>query len=195
MPGKEGHSGLAPEARLSKKPRLAGPGYVQNINMNVRLEVRTANKAEEPLIKSLLDAYLRELSSYRDIAVDATMVVDYPYLHLYWSELERYPFILRSSSELAGFALIRQIAAQPATCMSVAEFYVVPDKRRQGLGRAAAQLLWKRFPGTWQLQVMKGNQPAMEFWRACIQEYASAWWVEEIQAPDGQRLYYHFEVS
>lgn len=160
----------------------------------MKLEIYTADKNEELLLKSLLNAYLQELRMYRQIPVGATTASEYPYLQLYWSEAGRYPFLLKVSGELAGFALVRQVAEKPKPCMSMAEFYVSPSKRRQGVGWEAVQRLFHQFPGAWELQVIKGNQPAMEFWRRCIQFSASTWQVESILAQDGPRLFYHFEI-
>ncbi len=161
----------------------------------MNLEVHLASQKEKTQMVAMLGDYLQELRHYREIPVGATTAREYPYLRLYWSESGRYPFLLRVAGEMAGFALIRQTAVQPKPCMSMAEFYVTPDQRRQGVGSAAVQLLLNRFPGAWELQVIKGNQPAMEFWRGCIQAFARNWRVEEIQALDGQRLFYHFEIQ
>lgn len=158
-------------------------------------KIQLASVEEKDTIAIMMEAYLHELSAYREIAIGATTVAEYPYFKLYWIEPERHPFFIHYAGEVAGFALIRQVRLYPLACTSVAEFYILPGKRRLGIGRTAVQLLWKHFPGDWELQVIKNNKPGLEFWRSCIHTYASSWRVEEIQAQDGKRFFYHFEIK
>lgn len=158
------------------------------------IEVREAAKDEQALIETLLDQYLQESSPFREVAVGATDAAGYPYLPYYWSEVDRLPFTIWSNNELAGFALIRRIGDDHGWVMQVAEFFIKPEYRRQGIGQAAAAALWKQFPGRWELQVMKGNRAAIEFWSTCVKAQAQGWHMNEILADDGQRLCFHFEV-
>jgi hypothetical protein len=41
---------------------------------------------------------------------------------------------------------------------------------------------------------MSRNHAATAFWRRCIEGRATAWGVEGYSAPDGRRLFFHFEV-
>ena len=56
--------------------------------------------------------------------------------------------------------------------MEVAEFYVRPEYRWQGIGKTAASQLWKQFPGSWKLEVIKENLDGVAFWRKCLEAYA-----------------------
>jgi predicted acetyltransferase len=158
------------------------------------VELRAPAKDEQAVIMTLLDQYLRELSHFRQFAVGATNAAEYPYLQSYWSEPDRFPFTVWSNHELAGFAPIRRISDEHGGVMQLAEFFIQPQYRRQGIGHTAAVALWKQFPGRWELQVMKDNRPAIEFWRNCIHAQAQVWHVDEIIADDGPRLFFHFEV-
>jgi predicted acetyltransferase len=48
------------------------------------------------------------------------------------------------------------------------EFYVVPEARGRGLGRELARHVIAKWPGTWELSVLKRNAPALRFWRALL---------------------------
>ena len=160
-------------------------------------EVRPAPREARLIIERLLDSYLKELSPHREIAAGTTDAASYPYLPLYWEEPDRFPFTLWRDGEVAGFALVRRIIERECgPVMQMAEFYVVPAHRRQGLGSAAAAALWRRFPGAWEFQVHAPNQAAQRFWRRCIDANAVAESrVEEVAAHDGRRSQFSFEIS
>lgn len=63
----------------------------------------------------------------------------------------------------AGFALVR--AESP---FDMSEFFVMRKYRRQGVGRAAAVELFRRFSGPWQVRQQRTNPGATEFWRTAI---------------------------
>ena len=162
-------------------------------SMNV--EVRQSAKEEQKQIEELLNDYLAELSQHREICVGATSAAEYRYLKDYWSDSSRFPFTLWTNGELAGFAFVRRTEEDQKRVFQVAEFFVKPQYRCCGVGRAAVTNIWQRFPGWWELQVMNRNDSAIRFWERCISQQAKSWKVEEIVAPDGRRKFFHFEVA
>ena len=138
----------------------------------VTLDVATADAAA--LLSRLLELYVHDLSEVFPIAIGADGLFRYDKLPLYWSEPERrFPFLIRSDGQLAGFALASR--GSPATDdpedLDVAEFFVLRAHRRAGVGRRAAWLLWDRLPGSWVVRVSEGNRAGLPFWRATIRGY------------------------
>lgn len=158
------------------------------------VQIVRAPESERSAIERMLGPYLRELGSYQEgRTID---VWGYPYLKLYWSEPDRFPFTIRVDGEVAGFVLVRRISREDRESMEVAEFFVTERWRRRGVGTAAARALWDRFPGEWELQVLVRNEPAVAFWHDCIAEHATGVIdVHEFRAVDGPRLRYHFRVD
>src|SRR5262249_4468369 len=134
-------------------------------------ELVAASTSDRPILIALLDAYLRELALHREIAVGATASPNYPYLDAYFRESSRHAFLIRRDDEVAGFAFIRA-PESTGRVWEVAEFYVDPRNRRRGVGRAAIGLIWKRFPGDWELQIHARNDAAIQFWTSCVKDAA-----------------------
>jgi predicted acetyltransferase len=138
----------------------------------VVLEVATPDRTE--VLRNLLGLYMHDLSDSFPIKVGADGRFVYENLSLYWSDPEtRFPFLIHSGAELAGFALVTR--GSPATDdpehFDVAEFFVLRAHRRKGVGRQAAFLLWNRLPGQWVVRVSAANRTGMPFWSAAIEEY------------------------
>jgi predicted acetyltransferase len=99
--------------------------------------VALASLEQESLLRGLLAAYLAELG----------VQSAYPYLPLYWQEPDRFPYVIGAGSEIVGFALVREVGPVPQ--FEMAEFYVIPSRRRIGIGRAAASELLALHRGSW----------------------------------------------
>ena len=126
--------------------------------------VKPATIEEQHVVSSLLQPYLDELSSFPDEYPDykdENGIYDYPHLDAYWQEDERYPYLLYSNSTIAGFALVRRNDEH----WEMAEFYVLPDFRRCGLGTACAREIFEKHTGEWEIGFNKHNEASRSLWQ------------------------------
>src|SRR5262250_3041877 len=72
------------------------------------LEVIPALPEREPILANLLELYVHDFSEFMDLKLGADGRFGYRDLPLYWSEPNRYPFIVTADGYLAGFALVRR---------------------------------------------------------------------------------------
>ncbi len=99
------------------------------------LRLTVAPPEKKAVLREMLDDYLIELAGLEEMAgrerdLDPTA---YPWFDLYWAEPERIPFLVLLGDEVSGFCLLRDTG----TCWQVAEFFILPPYRRQGVGAAA----------------------------------------------------------
>ena len=119
--------------------------------------LRPAEHADRELLRGLISDYLYEVDGRRE---------PYKYFDAYWTEPERLPFLIDANGELAGFCLIRVLD----DCWHIAEFSVLPEKRRNRIGRSAVEDLAARAcnAGAKELEakVHPDNHAALAFWLA-----------------------------
>lgn len=134
--------------------------------------------AEKRVLRHLMQAYLHDLSEFTGEVpgTDGRFNLS-QFFELYWVEETRYPFRLEVDGGTAGFALVREI--EPGL-RSIAEFFVLRSYRGSGVGRAAAFVLFDRFPGRWRVAQDAPNIPAQRFWRSVIGEYTAGDFVERV---------------
>ena len=137
--------------------------------MDLELELAGPERVEQ--FEALLELYMRELSPWFDLKPDPDGRYRYAHLPDYWREPGHYPFLLGPGP--LGFALVRQGSRlrPDASGWDMAEFFIAPDRRGRGLGEQAADALWQRFRGCWDVRVLASNQPALRFWRRSIEAY------------------------
>lgn len=156
-----------------------------------RMTLAEVPAERKEVIDNLMQLYLHDFSEFAAIGTEHGEVTaegrfPYQWLDSYWREEGRLPFAIQADGHLAGFALINRWSAlgRPLD-QAVAEFFVLRKYRRSGVGSQAAQLLFARFPGQWEVPVAWYNQPALSFWRA-VTSTAADGPVEEC-AGDGER--------
>ena len=90
---------------------------------------------------------------------------------VYWQEKDRYPFILSYKKELIGFVLINKIGSSQEIDWNMGEFFISKKFQKKGIGQYVAFECFNQFPGTWEVMVLPGNEPAYRFWRTIIKRY------------------------
>jgi predicted acetyltransferase len=134
------------------------------------IQVLSATVDQEPVLANLLELYAHDFSEFYPIELAEDGRFSYRDLALYWSEPDRYPFLVRVDGKLAGLVLVKkgpEISLHENT-WDMAEFFVVRAHRRHGIGTHIAHSIWRRFPGVWEIRVMETNYPGQQFWKQAI---------------------------
>jgi predicted acetyltransferase len=132
-----------------------------------------------PLYLSTRRSWLTYLNCMHTILVSFSLDLGpdgrfgYESLPLYWSEPNRHPFLIRGDGKLAGLALVKRGSeiSGNQTVWDMSEFFVLRGCRRRGIGMLAAQEVWRRFPGIWEVRVMQSNVLANLFWEQAISTF------------------------
>jgi len=161
--------------------------------MEVELKLVPVDQKKE--LAGLMDVYLKEHHQFKQLAKGPESTKDYIYFDAYWEEAGRYPFFIYSENNCAGFVLVRTVNSIESVFYQVSEFYIIPECRLSGLGRRAIEQVWHEFPGDWELDVVKNNHAARQFWSQCCEQFSKGRvTVEEVQAEDGAHFRYNFSV-
>lgn len=153
--------------------------------------VTEAVRDQAPILQNLMQFYIHDFSAFfagtdRGDVEPEGRYADYP-LDDYWTKPRWSVFLIHCDQALAGFALINDHAhSGQAVGRSVSEFCVLRKYRGHGVGRIAAETLFSRYPGSWEVAVMRKNLPAAAFWRRTIQRSALAHDVVELDLDDDQ---------
>ena len=129
-----------------------------------------AERTDLPLLENLFQFYYYDFTELLGGHVGADGRFSPPALDVYWQDSWRHPFLVRVDEHLAGFALVHhrsRITGDTGT-WDVAEFFVMRQHRRRGVGSFAALELFERFRGPWEVRQIRANVAATHFWRAVI---------------------------
>ena len=128
----------------------------------VEYNIKQAQIGDKVIIRNLLQLYLYDMTEFeeRDRPLNKSGEYNYKYLDHYWAEKDRYPYIFFNGKEIAGFAFVRKVKSH----YSVAEFFVLRQFRRHGLGLRWATEIIQKHPGEWKIDFLNKNEIAAKFW-------------------------------
>jgi len=144
------------------------------------LEIVVARMSEKTTIANLMQLSVHDFSEFWAGTANGELQEDgsfpaYPFLDTYWSDPQRVPLLIRLRGRLIGFALLNNAShsGQPVD-RNMAEFFIARKQRRSGAGTAAAQEIFSRYPGAWEVAVARRNIGALAFWRNAIARHPTA---------------------
>jgi len=143
---------------------------------SAQVELVPASREQEPILANLLELYIHDFSELIDLEIGQDGRFGYERLHLYWSEPDRHPFLVKVDGRLAGFVLVgrgRSVSGKEII-WDVTEFFVLRGYRRQGVGTRVVHEVWRRFAGRWEVRVMERNVAAQRFWARAIEKFTGA---------------------
>ena len=132
------------------------------------LSVAVATHDDAPVVGRLLQLYLYDMADFTGETLNPeTGQFDYAYFDEYWADPHRTPYLLRIGEQPVGFCLTNRwtlFYEPPESARSIAEFFVLKQYRRSGVGRTAALSILESNPGDWEIRALASNGAAVVFW-------------------------------
>ena len=154
------------------------------------ISISLASIEQKPILRNMLELYIYDFSEYAGFDLSELGLFGYRYLDHYWTDANRFPFLVRVDSKLAGFALVSQFDDKT----EFSEFFVMRKYRRQGIGAVVARDLFAKFPGAWEVTQLQDNLAAQQFWRTVIGQVTNGEFRERIDR-DRRKVIQEFTIG
>src|SRR5580692_6829663 len=148
-----------------------------------------AERAQAPIIQNLVQLYTHDFSEFWGGTARGDLNAQglFPAYQLdeYWSHERWAALLIWCDRALAGFCLINDRTHSGLSAQrNLAEFFVLRKYRGRAVGRRAAENVFSRHPGLWEVAVARKNAHAREFWRKTITRSAQCSQFQELDLQD-----------
>lgn len=126
---------------------------------------------EKELLFRLLQFALYDGSLYNTNKIGNDGVFPYKWFDNYFSDSDRDAFFIRDDDKIVGFVMINQFMKKCDNGHSVAEFLVLPEYRRNHIGKKIAFLVFDMYPGNWEVEPIENSNEACRFWENVVINY------------------------
>jgi predicted acetyltransferase len=157
---------------------------------NITLE--SASEDKRTLLERLLQLYAYDFSEYFKDEISESGSYGYDrLLRYYWNTDNPDPFIIRVNGNIAGFVMVKKKEFRKTNYNSIAEFFILKMYRGLGVGTKVSQMVFKRFPGRWYVDVIRASKPACLFWEKVISDVARGNY-GKFESEDGKKIIFIF---
>ena len=128
---------------------------------------------EKELLFRLLQFALYDGSLYNTNKIGEDGLFPYKWFDNYFTDDDRDAFFIREDDKIVGFVMINQFMKKCDNGHSVAEFLVLPEYRRNYIGKKVAYLVFEMFPGNWEVEPIEESNEACRFWENVVVNYTN----------------------
>ena len=128
---------------------------------------------EKELLFRLLQFALYDGSLYNTNKIGKDGLFPYKWFDNYFTDDDRDAFFIREDDKIVGFVMINQFMKKCDNGHSVAEFLVLPEYRRNHIGKKVAYLVFEMFPGNWEVEPIEESNEACRFWENVVVNYTN----------------------
>ncbi len=139
----------------------------------MNLEIVQATIDQKPILANLLELYAYDFTESQSFDIGDHGFYGYEYLPLYWTDLNRIPYLIYVEKKIAGFVLIQKGSpiSNDQEVWDISEFFIMRKYKRQGIGTMVAFKIWQQFKGSWQVRVLTENKAACTFCLQAIEKF------------------------
>ena len=137
--------------------------------MEYQLEKVTLDKKE--ILYNLLQFALYDGSQYIKNELNEKGMFNYTWFDNYFTDLDREAYFIKSSNNYLGFVMINENLKFNKSGKSVAEFLIMPQYRRNHIGKKVAMEIFNMYHGIWEVEPIENSEQAYKFWKKTIEEY------------------------
>ena len=128
---------------------------------------------DKEILFRLLQFALYDGSLYNTNKIGEDGLFPYKWFDNYFTDDDRDAFFIREDDKIVGFVMINQFMKKCDNGHSVAEFLVLPEYRRNHIGKKVAYLVFEMFPGNWEVEPIEESNEACRFWENVVVNYTN----------------------
>lgn len=139
----------------------------------MEVELIKVKDEKKDILYRLLQFALYDGSFYIDNTVNELGIIEYKYFDSYFTDKTRDKYFIKYNQKLAGFVMINEYNKFNKEGKTISEFLVMPNYRRNHIGKTAAIMAFEKYKGNWEVQPMENNPIAYSFWQNVITSYTN----------------------
>lgn len=140
--------------------------------MNYKLE--KVKLEEKEILYNLLQFALYDGSKYIEKELNENGEFEYRWFNNYFTDQDRLAYFIKSDdNKILGFFMINQNMKYHNEGHSVAEFLILPNYRRNHIGKRVAFDVFNMLKGNWEVEPIENSDEAYYFWKKTIGDYTN----------------------
>lgn len=120
-----------------------------------------------------MELYNYDFSEYDGEDVDTEGHYAFTYPESSWKDPTKQPYFIYADHQLAGFILVDTCChyIQEPGAHNIADFFVMKKYQKRGVGRQAAEKMFERYPGKWEVRPYPLSPVSRVFWNKVLSRY------------------------
>ncbi|WP_256815431.1 GNAT family N-acetyltransferase [Cytobacillus sp. Bac17] len=136
------------------------------------VKIVKAEWKDRDIVRNMYAFYLHDLTKYTDaLKVNEEGTFEFDAFSLIWDKEGIEPYLIKADGKLAGFLLLLRAPFLRKADYCINDFFLYNSFRGENVGQTAIDLLFSKYKGTYYIEQLKRNEPAIRFWKKVYRYY------------------------
>lgn len=154
---------------------------------NIKL-VRIESK-DKSILQNLFQLYMHDITASLPMDVNEHGLFEYNYIDCYFTEENRYAYLIYIDNKIGGFALIDDEfmvldKKRNAPCYDFSEMFILNSYKKKGYGDKIVKQIFDMYKGNWEIRPVPRSEGAKRFWLKVVKNYTNNNFVENYPKPN-----------
>ena len=159
----------------------------RNMENNIKL-VRIESK-DKSILQNLFQLYMHDITASLPMDVNEHGLFEYNYIDCYFTEENRYAYLIYIDNKIGGFALIDDEfmvldKKRNAPCYDFSEMFILNSYKKKGYGDKIVKQIFDMYKGNWEIRPVPRSEGAKRFWLKVVKSYTGDNFVENYPKPN-----------
>ena len=161
------------------------------MRMGVKLEIACVD--DKDFMRNIYQAYLHDLSEFNDsLELDCKGLFDDSWIDSYYYKDNLMPFKITLDGRVIGFIFC---SIGETVDYIVQDIFILRNYRNKGLSKLALKQLFNIYKGTFGLDVLITNEPAMLFWKNCLKDFKIYYTTSKVGSESERCMRFFFDTG
>lgn len=157
--------------------------------MEENIKLIKIESKDKSILQNLFQLYMHDITASLPMDVNEHGLFEYNYIDYYFTEENRYAYLIYVEDKIAGFVLIDDefmvLEKQKDTpCYDFSEMFILNAYKKKGYGEIAVKQIFDMYKGNWEIRPVPRSEGAKKFWLKVVKNYTSDNFVENYPKPN-----------
>ena len=157
--------------------------------MEEKIELKKIEAKDKSILQNLFQLYMHDITASLPMDVNEHGLYEYNYIDYYFTEENRYAYLIYIEDKIAGFVLIDDEfmvldSEKTKPCYDFSEMFILNAYKKKGYGEIVVKRIFDMFKGNWEIRPVPRSEGAKRFWLKAVKNYTNDNFTENYPKPN-----------
>lgn len=157
--------------------------------MDCNIKLTRIESKDKPVLQNLFQLYMHDITASLPMDVNEHGLFEYNYIDYYFTEENRYAYLIHIENKIVGFVLIDDEFMvlddkKDVPCYDFSEMFILNAYKKKGYGEIVAKQIFDMYKGNWEIRPVPRSEGASRFWLKVVKKYTNDNYKENYPKPN-----------
>ena len=157
--------------------------------MEENIKLKKIESKDKSILQNLFQLYMHDITASLPMDVNEHGLFEYNYIDYYFTDENRYAYLIYIEDKIAGFVLIDDEFMvldnkENKPRYDFSEMFILNAYKKKGYGEIVVKRIFDMYKGNWEIRPVPRSEGAKRFWLKVVKNYTNDNFKENYPKPN-----------